>query len=42
MTITVSRKARRRSENRGPTSASAPSANAVSVDIATPHASAES
>ena len=33
---TVSRKARRRSGKRGPTSASNPRANAVSVDIAVP------
>ena len=35
-TTTVSMNARRRSGNRGPTSASRPSAKAVSVDIATP------
>ena len=35
-TATVSMKARSRSGNRGPTSASIPSAKAVSVDIATP------
>ncbi len=35
-TATVSMNARSRSGNRGPTSASTPSAKAVSVDIATP------
>ena len=40
-TTTVSMNARRRSGKRGPTSASRPSANAVSVDIATPQPCAE-
>ncbi len=38
---TVSMKARSRSGKRGPTSASMPSAKAVSVDIAAPHPCAE-
>ena len=40
-TTTVSMKARSRSGKRGPTSASRPSANAVSVDIATPQPCAD-
>ena len=40
-TTTVSMNARRRSGNRGPTSASSPSANAVSVDIAMPQPCAD-
>src|SRR5438067_5277971 len=40
-TATVTMKARRRSGKRGPTSASRPSANAVSVDIATPQPCAD-
>ena len=40
-TTTVSMNARSRSGKRGPTSASIPSANAVSVDIATPQPCAD-
>ena len=40
-TMIVSRKPRSRSGKRGPTRASMPSANAVSVDIATPQPWAE-
>ena len=40
-TTTVSMNARSRSGKRGPTSASMPSANAVSVDIATPQPCAD-
>ena len=36
-TVTVSMKALSRSGNRGPTSASIPRTNAVSVDITVPH-----
>ena len=41
MTTTVSRKARSASGNRGPISASIPSAKAVSVDMATPQPAAD-
>ena len=41
-TMIVSMKPRRRSGKRGPTSASIPSAKAVSVDIATPQPPAAS